>query len=131
MTMEQDANKKVATPRPIRSFRDLLVWQKAIQLAKAVYLITRNFPADERFGLTLQIRRAAVSVSSNIAEGHSRQGREFAHFLSIARGSTAEVESQLLLAVELGFTTHEAIQPIVSVAGEIHRMTASLAEKLA
>lgn len=114
----------------IRTFRDLLVWQKAIQLAKSVYKITRPFPREERFGLTNQVRRAAVSVSSNIAEGHARQGREFPHFLSIARGSTAEVESQLYLAAELGFTTHEAVEPVMLLAGEIHRMAASLAEKL-
>src|ERR1700722_7801551 len=114
------------TPRPIRTFRDLLVWQKAIQLAKAVYQITTKFPNDERFGLTHQVRRAAVSVSSNIAERHSRQGREFAHFLSIARGSTAEVESQLFLASELGFVSSQEIDSIISIAGEIHRMVASL-----
>ncbi|HEY0007805.1 MAG TPA: four helix bundle protein, partial [Tepidisphaeraceae bacterium] len=91
--------------QPIRDFRDLVVWQKAIALAKAVYVLTRSFPADERFGLTNQVRRASVSVSSNIAEGHARSGREFRPFLSIARGSAAEVESQLLLAVELEMTT--------------------------
>ncbi len=118
-------------PRPIRTFRDLLVWQKAIKLAKAIYQITRTFPTDEKFGLTLQLRRAAVSVSSNFAEGHARQGREFAHFLSIARGSTAEIESQLFLAAELGFVTPQAIESIICLAGEIHRMAASLKEKLA
>jgi four helix bundle protein len=116
--------------RPIRTFRDLLVWQKAIQPALAVYRVTGVFPRDEKYGLTSQVRRAAVSVSSNIAEGHARQGREFAHFLSIARGSAAEVESQLYLAAELGFTTHEDTRAAVALAGEIHRMAASLAEKL-
>lgn len=107
-----------------------MVWQKAIRLAQAVYQLTKPFPREERFGLTMQVRRAAVSVSSNIAEGHARQGREFAHFLSIARGSTAEVESQLYLAAELGFIAHEAIESINQLASEIHRMAASLAEKL-
>ena len=128
--MDNAENKGENTPRPIRTFRDLLVWQKAIQLAKAVYQITTKFPNDERFGLTHQVRRAAVSVSSNIAERHSRQGREFAHFLSIARGSTAEVESQLFLASELGFVSSQEIDSIISIAGEIHRMVASLAAKL-
>lgn len=126
--MGQGASTGVTTSRPIRTFRDLLVWQKAVQLAKAVYEVTRHFPREERFGLTLQLRRAAVS--SNIAEGHARQGREFPHFLSIARGSTAEVESQLFLAAELGFMTRAAAEPIVLLAGEIHRMAASLADKL-
>jgi four helix bundle protein len=111
--------------KPISTFRDLVVWQKAVLLAKKVYQVSANFPKDERFGLTLQVRRAAVSVSSNIAEGHSRQGREFSHFLSIASGSAAEVESQLFLAVEPGFVTFQPIEPIVSIAGEIHRMIAS------
>jgi len=127
--MDQEIQKG-DSPKPILTFRDLKVWHKAILLAKKVYEASAMFPKDERFGLILQIRRAAVSVSSNIAEGHSRQGREFAHFLSIARGSTAEVESQLFLAVELGFATIQAIEPIVSIAGEIHRMSASLANKL-
>ncbi len=127
--MEQEATRG-ESHKPIRTFRDLIVWQKAIQLAKAVYQISTNFPADERFGLTLQMRRAAVSVSSNIAEGHSRTGRHFAHFLSIARGSTSEVESQLFLAAELGFVNAQSIESIISTAGEIHRMTASLIAKL-
>jgi four helix bundle protein len=117
-------------PRPIRTFRDLLVWQKAIQLAIAVYRVTGGFPNEEKYGLTSQVRRAAVSVSSNIPEGHARQGREFAHFLSISRGSAAEVESQLYLAAELGFIAHEDTRAAVALAGEIHRMAASLAEKL-
>jgi carbamoyl-phosphate synthase large subunit len=127
--MEHEGSKGVS-PKPIRTFRDLLVWQKAILLAKTVYQITSTFPKEEKYGLTLQIRRAAVSVSSNIAEGHARQGREFAHFLSIARGSASEVESQLFLAVELGFVTLQAIESAISIAGEIHRMTASLVEKI-
>jgi four helix bundle protein len=114
----------------IRDFTDLVVWQKSIALGKMVYQLTRAFPRDERFGLTSQIRRAAVSVSSNIAEGHARQGKEFAYFLSIARGSLAETESQLLFAVEIGYLETAAIAPIRVLAGEIHRMAAALATKL-
>ena len=116
---------------PVRDFRDLVVWQKAITYAKLIYAETRPFPADERFGLTNQVRRAAVSVSSNIAEGHARQGREFLHFLSIARGSLAETQSQLMLAVELGFVPGERVAPLLALAGELHRMMASLTEKIA
>jgi four helix bundle protein len=114
----------------IKSFRDLLLWQKAIQFAKEVYELTRGFPREERFGLTSQLRRAAVSVSSNIAEGHARQGREFTHFLSVARGSLAEAESQLLLAIELEFLKSEALAPALGLCTEIRRMAASLANKL-
>src|SRR3954469_21627819 len=114
----------------IRDFRDLLAWQKAIRFAKELYEVTRQFPRDERFGLTLQMRRAAVSVSSNIAEGHARQGREFAHFLSIARGSLAECQSQLYLSVELEYLKAEQITGLLDLASEIHRMAASLASKL-
>ena len=116
----------------IRDFKDLIVWQKAIALGKEVYSLTRraSFPRDERFGLVNQLRRAAVSVSSNIAERHARQGREFVHFLSIARGSLAEVESQSLLAVELGFLKHQELDNALGLIGEIRRMAASLASKL-
>ncbi len=93
-------------------------------------VLTRAFPADERFGLTSQLRRAAVSVSSNIAEGHARQGREFAHFLSIARGSLAECQSQLCLAVELGFLTAESTAACHALAVEVHKMAAALTNKL-
>jgi four helix bundle protein len=115
----------------ILSFRDLIIWQRAIQFAKEVYKISARFPNDERYGLTAQVRRAAGSVSSNIAEGHGRQGREFVHFLSVARGSLAEVESQLLLAVELGFLRSEDLDAPLSLATEIRRMAAALANKLA
>ncbi len=80
------------------------MWQKAMGLARAVYLATRTFPAEERFGLTNQLRRAAVSVPSNIAEGRGRLTKsEFLHFLGIARGSVLEVETQLELALDLGY----------------------------
>jgi four helix bundle protein len=114
----------------IRDFTDLMIWQKAMALGKTVYQLTGNFPTEEKFGLTAQVRRAAVSVSSNIAEGHARMGRNFAHFLDIARGSLAEVESQLLFAVELGFLQTQDVLPLRNSAGEIHRMIVSLMEKL-
>src|SRR6185503_9016715 len=86
------------------SYRDLRVWKTAISLALEVYRITESFPRSERFGLTSQLRRASVSVPSNIAEGHARSTRgEYKQFLSIARGSVAEVEVQLTLAEQLGY----------------------------
>src|SRR5262249_16877438 len=91
----------------IRDFKDLIVWRKAMALARQVYELTRSFPNDERYCLTQQVRKAAISVPSNIAEGHTRQGKEFAHFLSIARGSLAEVECQLLIGIDLGYLREE------------------------
>jgi len=114
----------------IRDFTDLLIWQKAIEAGQKIYDLTRSFPADERFGLTAQVRRAGVSISSNIAEGHARQGKEFAHFISIARGSLAETESQLLFAVAIGYLPPEPVMEYRTLAGEIHRMCSSLVEKL-
>jgi four helix bundle protein len=103
MTAESGAAKG-----KIRSYKDLLVWQKAMTLVKEVYLLTAKFPADERFGLTAQMRRAAVSVPSNIAEGHARQGsKEYLQFLSHAGGSLAELETQTLLAISLNYCTRE------------------------
>lgn len=115
---------------PVRNFRDLIVWQKAMSLAAEVYKLTRQFPKEELFVLTTQVRRAAISVPSNIAEGHARQGREFAHYLSIARGSAAEVETQLLLAVQFEYITAASLQPIVELLTEIRRMAAAIANKL-
>jgi four helix bundle protein len=86
----------------VKTFRDLIAWQKAKELAKAVYFVTKTMPADERFGLTNQMRRAAVSVVSNIAEGHARQSRlDYLKFLRTSRGSLAELITQLELAWEL------------------------------
>lgn len=114
----------------IRDFRDLIVWQRARDFAKEIYRLTRYFPKEEQFGLTLQLRRAAVSVSSNIAEGHARQGKEFLAFLSIARGSLAEAESQLLLSVDFGYLTASDIAPAHDLAVEVGRMSASLTKKI-
>ena len=82
----------------VQSFEELIVWQRAIELAAQIYELTKPFPKEELFGLTSQLRRASVSVSSNIAEGQARHSRgEFIHFLGIARGSNSEVRSQLAL----------------------------------
>jgi four helix bundle protein len=116
----------------IKSCRDLLVWQKGMALAKQVYSMTRAFPDDERFGLIAQMRRAAVSVPSNIAEGQARQGRrEFVQFLSHAEGSLAELDTQLTLAIELGYCRHSDAQQSVAVIAELQKMIASLRRKLA
>jgi four helix bundle protein len=88
----------------VKSFRDLVVWQRSIQLSLAIYRLTAAFPVEERHGLSSQLRRAGVSVPSNIAEGYGRGSRkEYRQFLAIARGSTLEVQTQLTIARELSF----------------------------
>lgn len=88
----------------IKTFRDLIAWQRAMQLAKKVYQATSVMPDSEKFGLTSQMRRAAVSIPSNIAEGHGRQSLpDYVRFLKMARGSLMELQTQLILAEDLGF----------------------------
>ncbi|MFO8006904.1 MAG: four helix bundle protein [Candidatus Brocadiia bacterium] len=97
------ATESSGTPQRVRNYRDLQLWRKAMLLARQVYEASAAFPAEERFGLTAQIRRSAVSVASNIAEGHGRgTDRDFAHFLHVARGSLAELDTQASLAQMLG-----------------------------
>lgn len=115
----------------VRSYRDLIVWQKAMELAEEIYALSRTFPKQELYGLTNQIRRAAVSVPSNIAEGQARQGvAEFKHFLSIAQGSLAEVETQLLLAIRFQYLTPAQAAPALALREEISKMLTSLRAKL-
>jgi four helix bundle protein len=117
--------------RKINSYRDLLVWQKGMALAKQVYSLTRSFPPDERFGLIAQMRRAAVSVPSNIAEGQARHGKkEFVQFLSHAEGALAELDTQLALAIELGYPQDPNDYQSIALVGELQRMLASLRGKI-
>ncbi|HEV2177415.1 MAG TPA: four helix bundle protein [Terriglobia bacterium] len=116
----------------IRSYRDLVVWQKGIALARAVYRLTAAFPDSEKFGLVSQMRRAAVSVPSNIAEGQARRGkREFLQFLSHAGGSLAEVDTQLILSAELGFLAGNGTEEASGLVPELQKMLFSLRQKLA
>lgn len=117
--------------QPVRSFRDLVVWQKAMVLVDACYAITKRFPTDERFGLVSQLRRAAVSVPSNIAEGHGRTGRgEFLRFLSIARGSLRELETLLLVSGRQAYlasaTQADLLRQIDDIARMLHGLTRSI-----
>ena len=119
------------TSGKINSYRDLLVWQKGMTLAKMVYKLTARFPDSEKFGLVNQMRRAVVSVPSNIAEGQARQGkREFIQFLSHAEGSLAELDTQLLLAVELGHCSGSDGEPLLSLITELQKMMIALRLKL-
>jgi four helix bundle protein len=112
-------------------YKDLLVWQRGMSLAKSIYMLTQEFPAEERFGLTSQIRRAAVSVPSNIAEGQARRStREFLQFLSHADGSLAELETQLLLASQLAFIQQSEVNPILQEIQEVQKMLTGLRRRL-
>ena len=107
----------------LASYRRLKVWQEAKRLTVAIYRATSEFPADERFGLVNQLRRAAVSVPSNIAEGQARNTpSEMIRFCSIALGSLAEIETQLLIAVDLGFGDPDTLNDLLAQAEEISRM---------
>jgi len=115
----------------LQSYKDLIVWQKGIALVKEVYTMTRTFPSEEKFGLVSQMRRAAVSIPSNIAEGQARHTtKEFVQFLSHAEGSVAELETQLILGVELGYCTSDRAAPEQGLTSELKRMLNALRRKL-
>ena len=117
--------------RPVKSYRDLEVWQKGMGLARQVYDATKTWPREEMYGLTSQVRRAAVSVPSNIAEGQGRSStREFIHHLSIARGSLYELETQLLLAQQLGYLVPDQAERLLHTADDISRMIRRLSQNL-
>jgi four helix bundle protein len=114
-----------------KHYKELLVWQKGMSLAKGVYGLTARFPTDERFGLVSQMRRAAVSVPSNIAEGQARHGtREFLQFLSHASGSLAELETQLLLSVDMKYCSDKDVESIAGLIAELQKMIAALRRTL-
>lgn len=116
----------------IKNYRDLIVWQKAMTLVKQVYETTCSFPKEELFGLTQQIRRAAVSIPSNIAEGNVRGTKpDYVRFLQIARGSLFETQTQIELSRELQFLPDSAATGIISTCNEIERMINTLIRKLA
>jgi four helix bundle protein len=116
----------------VRHYKELKIWQKGMNLAKSVYQLTARFPPEERFGLSAQMRRAAVSVPSNIAEGQARHGtREFLQFLSHASGSLAELETQVLLSTNLGYCEESEISSIAGEIAEIQKMVAAIRRKLA
>jgi four helix bundle protein len=112
-------------------YRDLMVWQKGMELAKRIYRVTQGFPNEEKFGLVSQMRRAAVSVPSNIAEGQARRTtKEFIQFVSHAEGSLAELDTQLRLGIELGFCPNGDTAEISALMDEIRRMLNGLRRNL-
>jgi len=115
-----------------KSYRDLEVWQRSMKLAKRIYQVAQRFPPDERFGLTNQLRRASVSVPSNLAEGHARFGAgEFARFISIAMGSVAEIETQILLSADLGYLEADFRKELLDELETIGKMLRGLAKSIA
>ncbi|MCY4391529.1 MAG: four helix bundle protein [Chloroflexi bacterium] len=115
----------------VRSYRDLEVWRQSMDLAEAVWRLSARFPADQRFGMTSQVRRAATSVPANIAEGAQRNGTgEFLQFLGIASGSLAETETFLLLAERLGLLPHEQTKVALEQADNVGRMLSGLKRSL-
>ena len=125
MTSDKHANPKA------EGYRDLVVWQKGLALAKEVYLLTKQLPPDEKFGLVSQMRRAAVSVPSNIAEGQARHTTgEFIQFISHAEGSVAELDTQLTLCQDLSLLTPIDSTAAANLLEELRRMLNSLRRKL-
>ncbi|NUQ61698.1 MAG: four helix bundle protein [Pirellulales bacterium] len=115
----------------IRDYRQLMVWQKAMDLVETVYRTTRTFPKEELYGLTIQIRRAAVSVPSNIAEGQGRHTtRDFLHFLAIAHGSLKELETQILIAHRLNYMDQQEQAQLTSLTHEVGRLISGLVRSL-
>src|SRR5881227_2378439 len=124
-TMSMGEEKKVG------GYKDLIVWQKAVALVKRVYQVTSAFPSDERFGLVSQMRRAAVSIPSNIAEGQARHTTsEFIQFLSNAEGSVAESGTQLIIVIELGYCTNSDAHDSFELIAELRKMLNALRRKL-
>ena len=115
----------------IKNFRDLKIWQRGVQLVEDIYQNTKNFPKEEVYGLTGQIRRAAVSIPSNIAEGFGRfHNKEYAQFLFTALGSCSEVITQLTIAQRLGFIKNNDAENLIGEAEQISKMIMGLVKKL-
>jgi four helix bundle protein len=115
----------------IRTYKDLIVWQKACRLCVTLYEATGKFPAQEKFGLTAQIRRSSVSIPSNIAEGYGRHSKpDYIRFLQIAYGSYCELETQLLIARQLGYLEAKPFTDLEGALGEVERMLSGLIRSL-
>ena len=115
----------------VRNYRDLLVWQRAMDIAEATYELSRRFPRDEIFGLTSQSRRAAASIAANIAEGYGRASRPtYAHFLRIAQGSLKELETHLILAERVGVAAPGSIWALLEQSDELGRMLRALIRRV-
>ena len=115
----------------IKTFRDLLAWQKSIALVTEIYHASKSFPKEETYGLTGQMRRSAVSIPSNLAEGYARRSRvEYGRFVQIAIGSLYELQTQLVIASNLGYLAQDRFKELHEQTREIERMLSSLHQKL-
>ena len=115
----------------VNSFRDLRVWQAGMELAESIYQLTATFPPQEMYGLTSQLRRAAVSIPSNIAEGHTREStKEYLHHISVAQASLAEVQTQIELAGRLGYAAAEEISHIIEACVALSKQLLALRNAL-
>ena len=115
---------------PITSYRDLEAWQLSMELAEAVYSVTKSFPREELFGLTGQVRRSVVGIPSNVAEGHQHKGRAYRHYVVIAIGCQAECETQLELARRLGYATPATLGRVLNLAGRVGQVLKGLSRSL-
>jgi len=115
----------------MHNYKKLKIWEKSMELSLSVYQVTNTFPSEERFGLTSQIRRCAVSIPSNIAEGSSRDSsKDFSRFLRISIGSSFELETQLLLSKELGFLSERNFDHVKDILDEVQKMLNSFIKKM-
>lgn len=115
----------------VKNYQELLVWQRAMEVTKLTYCIVKKLPREELFSLSDQMRRAAVSIPSNIAEGFARDSnKEFIHFLHISNGSCAELQTQLQICVQIGYLVETDISEIMSKLNEVGKMTRSLIKSL-
>jgi four helix bundle protein len=114
----------------VKSYQDLIAWQKGMDLVELVYHVSARFPSEERFGLTSQVRRAAVSIPSNIAEGQARSSKDFLRFLDYTRGSLAETETQILVGERLKFITAEESQSVLQLSTEVGRIVSGLVKSI-
>jgi four helix bundle protein len=113
------------------SYRDLIAWQRAVELSVKIYKLTGDFPLEEIYGITAQMRRAAVSIASNIAEGYGRNSRsEYRHFLGVARGSTLELQTQLAIAKKLVFGKPELLEKAEGLADDTGKIIWAIRKKL-
>ena len=115
----------------MKNFKELIIWKKGIELVKSVYAVSKQFPAEEKFGMISQVTRASVSIPANIAEGSSRNSeKDYARFLQIALGSAFEVQTYLVIAMEMHWSTEESIKTIESLLEEEIKMMHSFIRKL-
>jgi len=116
---------------PAANYSDLIAWKKAFELALSIYRVTSHFPIEEKYGITSQLRRAGISVPSNIADGHGRNSRgEFRHHLSIAQGSLKEIETQLLIATALRYLGEKQANILMARTAEVGRLVNGLSKSL-